>query len=326
MESLSLNLHPGIQVLHLPAGAVWIQRDDLIHPVISGNKWRKLVGHLMQLKNEEKSVLVTFGGAFSNHLVATAVAAQDAGLRCIGILRGEEKISNHYLDIAERAGMELVGVSRSLYRDKTLSLQWVLNQLSLLAEEVFVVDEGGRGPLGFVGFDALVSDWLALDISVQHIFHASATATTAVGLRKAMDAAGMKAEIHAVMVLKNLEEQLSFAAAHGVEAAEELGLSRQEDVSADTNLAFVSGHEFGGYAKSDVELEALVQWVSLRNNIPFESVYTGKALYALNEWLIAQKELVQGLDDVSGGIYPVMFLHTGGTLNYSGVTLPVNES
>ena len=109
-------------------------------------------------------------------------------------------------------------------------------------------------------------------------------------------------------------------------AAEELGLSRQEDVSADTNLAFVSGHEFGGYAKSDVELEALVQWVSLRNNIPFESVYTGKALYALNEWLIAQKELVQGLDDVSGGIYPVMFLHTGGTLNYSGVTLPVIES
>jgi len=127
MTSLPLNLHPGLQVLHLPAGDVWIQRDDLIHPIVSGNKWRKLVGHLSQMDIESKRILVTFGGAYSNHLVATAVAADSAGFRCIGILRGEEEMQNHYLDIAKAAGMELQGVSRALYRDKSAALDNVLS-------------------------------------------------------------------------------------------------------------------------------------------------------------------------------------------------------
>jgi len=130
MTSLPLNLHPGLQVLHLPAGDVWIQRDDLIHPIVSGNKWRKLVGHLAQINIESKRILVTFGGAYSNHLVATAVAAESAGFRCIGILRGEEEMQNHYLDITKAAGMELQGVSRDLYRDKAAALDNVLVRLA----------------------------------------------------------------------------------------------------------------------------------------------------------------------------------------------------
>jgi len=314
MTPLPLNLHPGLEVFHLPAGDVWIQRDDLIHPIVSGNKWRKLVGHVQQMEVEGKRCLITFGGAYSNHLVATAVVAQAADFRCIGILRGEEEMQNRYLDIANVAGMELHGVSRSLYRDKAAALDNVLLKLNLSHEDIFVVAEGGSGPLGFIGFHDLVRDWQKSGNRVEHIFHASATGTTAVGLRKALDQSTMndnvlkQVAVHSVIVLKNLTEQETFAQAHGLD------------------LHGLQGYEFGGYAKSTQALDDFVQSVSVRNNIAFEPIYTGKALFALNDWLTDQK-LSGALElDVESGIYPVVFLHTGGTLNYSGVTLPVIES
>ena len=314
MTPLPLNLHPGLEVLHLPAGDVWIQRDDLIHPIVSGNKWRKLIGHLNQMSSEGKRILITFGGAYSNHLVATAVAAQAAGLRCIGILRGEEEMKNHYLDIASGAGMELHGVSRTFYRDKAAALEQVLRNCDLSPEDVFVVAEGGSGPLGLIGFEDLVDDWQKTGKRIEHVFHASATGTTAVGLRKALDQSTIndmalnEAEIHSILVLKNATEQMEFAQRHNVE------------------LSMLEGYEFGGYAKSNPALNDFVQSVSIRNSIAFEPIYTGKALFALNDWLIAQKESDALELDKESGVFPVVFLHTGGTLNYSGVTLPVIES
>ena len=314
MTSLPLNLHTGLQVLHLPAGDIWIQRDDLIHPIVSGNKWRKLTGHLNQMSSEGKRILITFGGAYSNHLVATAVAAESAGFRCIGILRGEEEMQNHYLDIAKAAGMELYGVSRALYRDKAAALEQVLSKLDLSPEDVFVVAEGGSGPLGLIGFKDLVDDWQKTGKRIEHIFHASATGTTAVGLRKALndstinDKALNEVAVHSILVLKNSTEQLEFGQRHSAE------------------LSLVEGYEFGGYAKSNPALNDFVQSVSIRNSIAFEPIYTGKALFALNDWLIAQKESDALELDKESGVFPVVFLHTGGTLNYSGVTLPVIES
>ncbi len=292
-----LNLHPPLEVLHLPAGDVWIQRDDLIHPVISGNKWRKLVGHLHRMETEEKRILVTFGGAYSNHLVAAAVAAQLMGFRSIGILRGDEPLDNHYLRVARGAGMTLVGVSRALYRDKLEALSVVLGDQGLSEEAVYVVAEGGRGEAGFEGFQSLVDGWCARGIAFQHIFHASATATTALGLRIALDQRDLMAEIHAVMVLKNWAEQQGFA--------EEQGISEK--------LNFVSGYEFGGYAKGDADLYALIDQVVARNDVPLDWVYTGKALFALNEWLEVEAKKGTVVSDATG-VFPVVFLHTGGVL------------
>ena len=292
-----LNLHPPLEVLHLPAGDVWIQRDDLIHPVISGNKWRKLVGHLHRMETEEKRILVTFGGAYSNHLVAAAVAAQLMGFRSIGILRGDEPLDNHYLRVARGAGMTLVGVSRALYRDKLEVLSVVLGDQGLSEEAVYVVAEGGKGEAGFEGFQSLVDGWCARGIAFQHIFHASATATTALGLRIALDQRDLMAEIHAVMVLKNWAEQQGFA--------EEQGISEK--------LNFVSGYEFGGYAKGDADLYALIDQVVARNDVPLDWVYTGKALFALNEWLEVEAKKGTVVSDATG-VFPVVFLHTGGVL------------
>ena len=292
-----LNLHPPLEVLHLPAGDVWIQRDDLIHPVISGNKWRKLQGHLHRMETEGKRILVTFGGAYSNHLVAAAVAAQLMGFRSIGILRGDEPLDNHYLRVARGAGMEVIGVSRSLYRDKLEALSVVLGDQGLSEEAVCVVAEGGKGEAGFEGFQSLVDGWCARGIAFQHIFHASATATTALGLRIALDQRDLMAEIHAVMVLKNWAEQQGFA--------EEQGISEK--------LNFVSGYEFGGYAKGDASLYAFIDQVVARNDVPLDWVYTGKALFALNEWLEVEAKKGTVVSDATG-VFPVVFLHTGGVL------------
>ena len=292
-----LNLHPPLEVLHLPAGDVWIQRDDLIHPVISGNKWRKLVGHLAEMSAKGKRILVTYGGAYSNHLVATAVAAELIGFRSIGILRGDEPLDNHYLRVARGAGMTLVGVSRALYRDKLEALSVVLGDQGLSEEAVYVVAEGGKGEAGFEGFQSLVDGWCARGIAFQHIFHASATATTALGLRIALDQRDLMAEIHAVMVLKNWAEQQGFA--------EEQGISEK--------LNFVSGYEFGGYAKGDASLYAFIDQVVARNDVPLDWVYTGKALFALNEWLEVEAKKGTVLSDATG-VFPVVFLHTGGVL------------
>ena len=266
------------------------------------------------MSSEGKRILITFGGAYSNHLVATAVAAESAGFRCIGILRGEEEMQNHYLDIAKAAGMELYGVSRALYRDKAAALEKVLRKCDLSPEDVFVVAEGGSGPLGLIGFKDLVDDWQKTGKRIEHIFHASATGTTAVGLRKALndstinDKALNEVAVHSILVLKNSTEQLEFGQRHSAE------------------LSLVEGYEFGGYAKSNPALNDFVQSVSIRNSIAFEPIYTGKALFALNDWLIAQKESDALELDKESGVFPVVFLHTGGTLNYSGVTLPVIES
>jgi len=242
------------------------------------------------------------------------VAAQAASLRCIGILRGEEEMKNHYLDIASGAGMELHGVSRTFYRDKAAALEQVLRNCDLSPEDVFVVAEGGSGPLGLIGFKDLVDDWQKTGKRIEHVFHASATGTTAVGLRKALDQSTMndkalnEAAVHSILVLKNLTEQLEFGQRHSAE------------------LSLVEGYEFGGYAKSNQALNDFVQSVSILNSIAFEPIYTGKALFALNDWLIAQKEADALELDKESGVFPVVFLHTGGTLNYSGVTLPVIES
>ena len=292
-----LNLHPPLEVLHLPAGDVWIQRDDLIHPVISGNKWRKLKGYLHRMETEGKRILVTFGGAYSNHLVAAAVAAQLMGFRSIGILRGDEPLDNHYLRVARGAGMTVVGVSRALYRDKWEALSDVLDDQGLSEEAVYVVAEGGKGEAGFEGFQSLVDGWCARGIAFQYIFHASATATTALGLRIALDQRDLMAEIHAVMVLKNWAEQQGFA--------EEQGISEK--------LNFVSGYEFGGYAKGDAILYAFIDQVVARNDVPLDWVYTGKALFALNEWLEVEAKKGTVVSDATG-VFPVVFLHTGGVL------------
>src|SRR3978361_2093194 len=117
---------------------VFIKRDDLIHPIISGNKWRKLKYLLKQARAENKSHLITFGGAYSNHLLATAAAAAKFGFKATGIVRGEE-VTNDTLFLCRLHGMELLFADRESYRDKPA----LFNKYFADAPDAFFIDEGG---------------------------------------------------------------------------------------------------------------------------------------------------------------------------------------
>ncbi len=261
--------------------SIFIQRDDLIHPIVSGNKWRKLEGWIRHAKENNIHTLVTFGGAYSNHLVATAAAGNFLGFKTVGILRADEEIDNHYLQIAKSCGMQIRGVSRELYREKTA----LMSEYSQM-EGCMVIPEGGQGDLALEGFESLVLTWKD---KVDVVYHASATATTAVGLAKAIKKLNLAIQIKAVLVLKNLNAQIEYAEQHGV-----------YDI-----IDFIPDFHFGGYAKSTPELIEFQKDFTIQTNIMIDPVYTAKALFALK-------------NDSENGVFlsnqKIAFLHTGGML------------
>lgn len=266
---------------------VFIKRDDLIHPVVSGNKWRKLKYHVEAMRKEGKSSLVTFGGAYSNHMVAAACAAATFGLRSNCIVRGQEILGdmNHYLKLATLYGMRFIPVEREMYRmDKKDLFELFFG----MDKRSFFVDEGGAGPLGAKGVSEIIGE---LPFVPDFLYHASATTTTAQGLiqgtKTRPEFANMT--LRSVAVLKTAEEQRM-----KIETAE--GYAQRE---------LIEGFEVGGYAKTSPELMQFVKQFIRETGILIDPVYTGKALWALK------------MDIASGRISDydkVVFLHTGGML------------
>ncbi len=275
---------PGMQkhvwVSNFGSYPFWVQRDDLIHPIVSGNKSRKLQGWLAYYQEQNFEGIVTFGGAFSNHLIATASVCGDLKIPCVGLIRGDEGFSNPYLDYCHSRGMELIFVSRSDYRNKdVLSADYQNYQ----GRRNLVIPEGGRGELGLVGFDALVATW-ELDFP-DIVVHASATATTAAGILKAIQKRNAHTRVFPVLVLKNEAEQ--------VRTLKEWNIT--------DGFELITDYHFGGYAKTDDTLLAFIEQVQLQFQLPLDPVYSGKAFYALIH------EVIPNHADKK-----ICFLHTGG--------------
>jgi 1-aminocyclopropane-1-carboxylate deaminase/D-cysteine desulfhydrase-like pyridoxal-dependent ACC family enzyme len=198
-------------------------------------------------------------------------------------------MENPLLQAARRFGMQLCQVSRATYRDKALALSEIqarAGMADLAWQDVLVIPEGGAGPEGLVGFHDLIDGWCAQSFIPRAVLHASATATTAVGLALALARAGMETQVLAVPVLHNLPEQQALAKAHGV-------LPR---------LRWITGHEAGGYARTTPKLRAFCQDFTRRHRLSCEPIYTGKALHALCHLIAAAQIQTEGL----------VFLHTGG--------------
>ncbi len=257
-------------------GNVYIQRDDLIHPLVSGNKWRKLQYHILYAKQEGKNRLVTFGGAYSNHLLATAAAGAILGLKTTAFLRADESIDNHYLRAAQLYGMQLIPVSREDYRHKPELFARHFGE----DPTAYCIAEGGAGEAAWEGVAGIVK---ALPFAPDYILHASATATTAIGLGKGIEACGYHTRVYAVAVLKNAEEQRRLI--------QEVGLSETVEV--------LDGYAFGGYAKTTDSLMDFVKSAIAQTGILFDPVYTGKALWALRDMALPGRGV---------------FLHTGGSM------------
>jgi len=264
---------------------VFIKRDDLIHPIISGNKWRKLKYILLKAKAQNKTHLVTFGGAYSNHLLATAAAAAKFGFKAIGIVRGEA-VNNDTLFLCKLHGMELIFTDRDSYRDKhTLFEKYFGNNV-----EAFFIDEGGASAEGARGCSELVNE---LEETYQHIFCASGTGTTAAGIINGINEHQLSTQFNAIPVFKN-----------GGFIKNEI--DRFLTAPADYHLH--TDYHFGGYGKTTPELIKFIKQFVTDTGILIEPVYTGKMLYALFD--LAQKNYFKPDDKIlaihSGGIWGLL--------------------
>lgn len=258
---------------------VFMKRDDMIHPFISGNKWRKLKYVLEDAKLLNKTHLVSFGGAYSNHLVALACAGAMYGFKTTAFVRGEE-INNPMLGLCRLYGMELLFVGREAYKNKQ-DLYLVFAASNPLT---YFIDEGGKSDLAVKGCEAILN---AVDNhTFSHVICAVGTGTTLAGLARAAIQKNITPE--GICVLKGAEEM-------------------------DKEIASLSGfdvrvhHRFhrGGYAKTDPGLIEFIKHFAQQTGILLDQVYTAKMMMAI-EQLVEEKHYPEGSR--------ILAVHTGGLL------------
>ena len=235
-----------------------IKRDDLIHPLISGNKWRKLKYILKKASAQNKTHVVTFGGAYSNHLLATAAAAAKFGFKSTGIVRGEE-VTNDTLFLCRLHSMEMLFTDRESYRDKPALFDKYFGDDA----NAFFINEGGASAEGAQGCAELVDE---LTQTYDHIFCACVTGTTAAGIINGLQNHGLNTEFNAVPVFKN-----------GGFMKDEI----DKYLTAPAAYQLHTEYDFGGYAKTDDKLISFIKQFVADTGILIEPIYTGKMLYAI---------------------------------------------
>ena len=265
---------------------VFLKRDDLIDPFISGNKWRKLKYVLLRAQAERKKHLITFGGVWSNHLLATACAAAKFGFKSTGIVRGEA-ISTETLTFCRIFGMNLIYVDRESYRDKqALFLKHFKDD-----DTAFFINEGGYGPDAAKGCSELVDE---LKQPYNHIVCACGTGATAAGIINGINKKMADALFHAIPVLKGdfLKADITSLLHDPVE------------------FEFHDQYHFGGYAKTQPQLINFIKHFASHTGTLLDPVYTGKMMFAL-------LDLIQKDHFESGS--KILAVHTGGLFGLLGM-------
>ncbi|AMQ00140.1 1-aminocyclopropane-1-carboxylate deaminase [Pedobacter cryoconitis] len=283
------DLHSPLQQLkHSHLSGLWVKRDDLIDPYISGNKWRKLKYILKAAATENKNHLVTFGGAYSNHLVATASAAARSGLKATAFVRGE-KVNNEMLVLCSLYGMELIFIDRETYKDKRACyLQYAAKH-----GDTYFIDEGGASAEAVLGCAEIIAE---LPKDIDHLFCAAGTGTTAAGLLQGIQKAGLKTKLHVIPVLKG-----------GEFIRKEIGHYVATD---DPRLVLHTDYHFGGYAKTKPELLDFIKVFTAEHGMLIDPVYTAKMFFAINDL---------GFKDYFAPQEKIVALHTGGLLGIMGM-------
>ena len=261
--------HPAVQGINL-----FILRLDKIHPTISGNKYFKLKYNLEEAKQENKKTLLTFGGAYSNHIAATAATGKEFGLKTIGIIRGDEFKDTHQsltaerkksqtLEFAEQCGMQLHFVSREEYRKKETTD--FITSLQKQFGDFYLLPEGGTNQLAVKGCSEIISH---INIPFDFICCAAGTGGTLAGISSS---------------LKESQQAIGFSALkapryHETEVKRWLDHFRMSTVS---NFQINDHYHFGGYAKYTPELLQFIDDFEKQTTIPLEQVYTGKMMYGI---------------------------------------------
>jgi 1-aminocyclopropane-1-carboxylate deaminase len=241
-----------------------LKRDDLIHPEIPGNKWRKLRGNLAEARRLGHDTLLTFGGAYSNHIRAVAAAGRLFGFRTVGVIRGEEHLPlNPTLHFAADAGMRLTYLDRTSYRVKTSAA--VLERLGVEFGAFYLLPEGGSNALGVRGCVGLAAE---IDRRFDVICCSCGTGGTLAGIAAGL---GPGQRALGVPVLRGA----------GFLADDVDALQRAAFGANSGNWTMAYDFHFGGYAKSTPELVGFIADFRDRHGLALEPVYEAKLLYAL---------------------------------------------
>jgi 1-aminocyclopropane-1-carboxylate deaminase/D-cysteine desulfhydrase-like pyridoxal-dependent ACC family enzyme len=243
-----------------------VLRLDRIHPLISGNKWFKLKYSLQQALLQSKESIVTFGGAYSNHVLATACACKEAGMRSIGIIRGEKpKDLSCTLMAALDQGMLIEFVPRPIFANKEQLYEFAKKEF----KESFLVEEGGRNEYGILGAEEILK--LGQPGKYQYICCSIGSGTMMAGIIRASDP---KQLVVGFSSLKTIELQNELAA---------FIVNNNHSIK---NYEIIDDYHFGGYAKYDKGLLQFMNELFTNCSIPTDFVYTGKLFYGIIQLLM----------------------------------------
>lgn len=292
---------------------VWIKRDDLNHPTVQGNKWHKLKHNLLQAKHLNKNTIITFGGAYSNHIAATAAATKYEGFQSIGIIRGDELKNQPHkwsdtLKTAFNDGMRFNFVSRQVYREKEDIT--FLTALQNQYPSAFIIPEGGSNQYAVLGFKDLVKDINEQCPEWTQIYSAVGTGGTLAGLihfsqiNQTLNNAlsvDLSKEIIGVPVLKKGEYLAQKIQNLLQQPACILGRKTNPKTYVDWKL--LTQYHDGGYAKQSIEGKDFQRNFENEFSILLDSIYTSKMIYAFYDQLKTGK-IPEGSN--------IILLHTGG--------------
>ncbi len=259
-----------------------IKRDDLIHPQISGNKWRKLKYNIFYAKEKGYGKLVTFGGAYSNHLYAFATACKNFGINGTVIIRGEKsKKISHTIEFAEKCGLELIYISREDYRKKDTQLI-----SSIIPDNnVFLIPEGGSNDFALMGLKEMMEE---INEEYDFICCPVGTGGTVSGILKYSNPS---------------TKVVGFPVLKGVDYLKDTISELSELKKLDEKLIWASEYHFGGYAKVNQDLIDFTNSFYQQYQIPLDLIYTSKMMYGV-------------LDMIKKDIFPenskILAIHTGG--------------
>jgi len=268
---------------------VFIKRDDLIDPKISGNKWRKLKYNLIEARDHGFDTLLTFGGAYSNHIAATAAAAHKYGFQSIGIIRGDElnSRSNPTLKKANEDGMRLIFISRKEYKNRD-SNDWT-RQLSE-KHHAFIVPEGGSNRLAMKGIGEMMGE---IDIAFDYMLCPVGTGGTLAGM---------------VAALNPNQKAVGIAVLNGADYLQSM-ITDLLPGHTQNNWSVNHQFHFGGYARSNQQLMDFIQEFYEQHQIPLDPIYTGKMMFGI-------VKMIENNQYPVGSI--IIAVHTGGLQGVEG--------
>lgn len=285
------------QKIYLPDSPVelFIRREDLIHPFVSGNKFRKLKYNLIKAKEENQTTLLTFGGAFSNHIAALAFAGKENGFKTIGVIRGDELITiieqNPTLKFAQECGMEFYFVSREGFRLK--DSDDFIKKLHQQFGGFYLIPEGGTNELAVKGCSEILNDD---DCHYDFICSSVGTGGTISGI------------INSALVHQKV---LGFPALKGDFLQKDICKFAQNK-----NWELITDYHFGGYGKINDKLVQFINQFYIENKIPLDPIYTGKMVFGV-------------INLIQKSYFPenskILMIHTGGIQGVAGMNLKLKK-